>query len=109
MPRPQFTEEEYRRAEKEMGVKGKGAKKAADAIPGAVRSLHHIDDEDYLPPVNKEQARREAAAEEEAQKARDAEKQASDTSEGTLVEKKIPDASPISKAPLKDEQDRSNK
>lgn len=109
MPMPQFTEEDYRRAEKEMGVKGKGAKKAADAIPGAVRSLHHIDDEDYLPPVNKEQARREAAAEEEAQKARDAEKQASDTSEGTLVEKKIPDASPISKAPLKDEQDRSNK
>lgn len=109
MPMPQFTEEDYRRAEKEMGVKGKGAKKAADAIPGAVRSLHHIDDEDYLPPVNKEQARREAAAEEEAQKARDAEKQASDTSEGTLVEKEIPDASPISKAPLKDEQDRSNK
>ena len=109
MPMPHFTEEDYRRAEKEMGVKGKGAKMAADAIPGAVRSLHHIDDEDYLPPVNKEQARREAAAEEEAQKARDAEKQASDTSEGTLVEKKIPDASPISKAPLKDEQDRSNK
>lgn len=109
MPMPQFTEEDYRRAEKEMGVKGKGAKKAADAIPGAVRSLHHIDDEDYLPPVNKEQARREAAAEEEAQKARDAKKQASDTSEGTLVEKEIPDASPISKAPLKDEQDRSNK
>ena len=109
MPMPQFTEEDYRRAEKEMGVKGKGAKKAADAIPGAVRSLHHIDDEDYLPPVNKEQARWEAAAEEEAQKARDAKKQASDTSEGTLVEKKIPDASPISKAPLKDEQDRSNK
>ena len=57
MPVPQFTEEDYKAAEREMA--GKAAKKAAEedgtsstnaAMQGGiapVRSLHHIDDEDF--------------------------------------------------------------
>ena len=46
MPLPVFTEEDYRAAEKEYA--GKHPKKVAkSANAGKVRSLHHIDDEDY--------------------------------------------------------------
>lgn len=54
MPLPTFTEEDYRRAEKEMKAKNKGKKEesnyAAAADGRVYRSLHHIDDEDDLPP-----------------------------------------------------------
>ncbi len=46
MPLPKFTEEDYKAAEKEMlGKQPKKIEKSANA--GKVRSLHHIDDEDY--------------------------------------------------------------
>lgn len=46
MPLPKFTEEDYRAAEKEMyGKQPKKIVKSENA--GKVRSLHHIDDEDY--------------------------------------------------------------
>ena len=46
MPLPKFTEEDYKAAEKEMlGKQPKKIQKSANA--GKVRSLHHIDDEDY--------------------------------------------------------------
>ncbi|MBQ8409771.1 MAG: membrane protein insertase YidC [Clostridia bacterium] len=46
MPLPQFTEEDYKAAEKEMlGKQPKKIQKSENA--GKVRSLHHIDDEDY--------------------------------------------------------------
>ncbi len=46
MPLPQFTEEDYKAAEKELaGKQPKKIQKSANA--GKVRSLHHIDDEDY--------------------------------------------------------------
>jgi len=46
MPLPTFTEEDYRAAEKEMvGKQPKKIQKSENA--GKVRSLHHIDDEDY--------------------------------------------------------------
>lgn len=46
MPLPQFTEEDYKAAEREMyGKQPKKIQKSANA--GHVRSLHHIDDEDY--------------------------------------------------------------
>ena len=104
MPLPKFTEEDYKRAEKEMGVK-KAAKKVA--AQSGVRSLHHIDDEDYLPPVNREQARKEAAEAESkaAEKAQKDEEKAT----GEYTEKAKPEPSPIEKAPLKDEQDRDSK
>ena len=47
MPYPQFTEEDYRNAEKEM--KGKRVSKVPEGyVPGAreIRSLHHIDDDE---------------------------------------------------------------
>lgn len=46
MPLPQFTEEDYKAAEKELA--GKTPKKVQKSErAGTVRSLHHIDDEDY--------------------------------------------------------------
>ena len=46
MPLPQFTEEDYKAAEKELlGKQPKKIQKSENA--GKVRSLHHIDDEDY--------------------------------------------------------------
>ena len=53
MPIPQFTEDDVKAAEKEMKAKGYNTKKAA--LP-RVRSLHHIDDDDYdeLPEVESE-------------------------------------------------------
>ena len=46
MPLPKFTEEDYKAAEKEMA--GKQPKKITKSENvGKVRSLHHIDDEDY--------------------------------------------------------------
>ena len=46
MPLPVFTEEDYKAAEKELlGKQPKKIQKSANA--GKVRSLHHIDDEDY--------------------------------------------------------------
>jgi hypothetical protein len=50
MPLPTFTEEDYRRAEKEMKAKNKGKKEesnyAAAADGRVYRSLHHIDDDE---------------------------------------------------------------
>lgn len=45
MPLPTFTEEDYKKAAKEMAGKRVTVKKSERV--GAVRSLHHIDDEDY--------------------------------------------------------------
>ena len=54
MPLPVFTEEDYKRAEKEMKAKNKGKRDANNysaAPDGRVyRSLHRIDEEDDLPP-----------------------------------------------------------
>ena len=57
MPLPVFTEEDYKRAEKEMKGKAKHQKVVAGTVApdGRVyRSLHHIDDEDDLPPKGAE-------------------------------------------------------
>lgn len=56
MPLPQFTDEDIKRAEKEMKAKGYDTKRTE--LP-RVRSLHHIDDDDYdtLPEVEKDGAK----------------------------------------------------
>ena len=54
MPIPKFTDEDYKNAEKEMNGKKKPEKKKADNQNGEkkkVRSLHRIDDEDYVAPA----------------------------------------------------------
>ena len=47
MPLPKFTEEDYKAAEKEMFGKQAPKKIVKSDRAGTVRSLHHIDDEDY--------------------------------------------------------------
>lgn len=49
MPLPKFTDADYKAAEKELAAKEKGrpAKKPSGTRNPNVRSLHHIDDEDY--------------------------------------------------------------
>jgi len=61
MPLPQFTEEDYKAAAKELAGKAPRVEKSANA--GKVRSLHHIDDEDY--DDTREQALRRRALMEE--------------------------------------------
>ncbi|MBQ7172075.1 MAG: membrane protein insertase YidC [Clostridia bacterium] len=52
MPLPKFTEEDYKAAERQLAGKAPKKKKASDYDPDRPRprSLHHIDDEDELPP-----------------------------------------------------------
>lgn len=56
MPLPQFTEEDYKAAEKEMKARAKGqpTRSGATRTDGTKpRSLHHIDDDDELPTPKK--------------------------------------------------------
>ena len=69
MPIPTFTEEDYRAAEKEMNVKAEKLPKTKSGR--VVRSLHHIDDEDFADTAEAARKRREAL---EAQEAEDAAK-----------------------------------
>ena len=69
MPLPKFTEEDYKAAERELA--GKASKRSShDQSNGpkpGVRSLHHIDDDDYLPPVNKAEIAKEEETESAAE------------------------------------------
>jgi YidC/Oxa1 family membrane protein insertase len=67
MPFPVFTEEDYLAAEKELAGKAQKEKRAPSGR--VVRSLHHIDDEDFADTAEAGRARREAL---EAQAAEDA-------------------------------------
>jgi len=72
MPAPKFTEEDYKAAEKEMAAEdAKAGRKKSEKSGRVVRSLHHIDDEDFADTAEAGKARREAleaqaAADEEA-------------------------------------------
>ena len=95
MPLPKFTEEDYKAAEREVGVRGKGKSKVNHAVKtaleeantpavkskhaGAVRSLHHIDDEDF------EDTRERAERAKAAKEALDAEKQAQAREKGGKI------------------------
>ena len=91
MPLPQFTEEDYKAAEKELfGKQPKKIQKSANA--GNVRSLHHIDDEDYDEHGNY----CPKAAEEEAVEV-----------ENKTVEAKLPENKMTEGASLKDDSDKA--
>ena len=62
MPLPTFTEEDYKRAAKEMA--GKRVVKKSNSV-GSVRSLHHIDDEDFEDTRERALARKAAIEERE--------------------------------------------
>ena len=64
MPTPSFTEEDYKAAEKEMNVRVDKTPKTKSGK--VVRSLHHIDDEDFPDTAEKARARREALEAQEA-------------------------------------------
>ena len=84
MPLPVFTEEDYKAAEKEIGVRSKSSKekrlekrgseennapvKKSERV-GAVRSLHHIDDEDFEDTKERAERAKAAMAAFEAEKA----------------------------------------
>ncbi len=71
MPLPVFTEEDYKAAAREMAGKARPVKKSENV--GKVRSLHHIDDEDFDDTRERALARKaameEKEREEQAQKA----------------------------------------
>ena len=59
MPLPKFTEEDYKAAEKEIGTQTEKNAKVAKS-GRVVRSLHHIDDEDFEDTAEAARRRREA-------------------------------------------------
>ena len=63
MPLPQFTEEDYKAAAREMAGKKPKVQKSENA--GKVRSLHHIDDEDFDDTRERAMKQKEAIAERE--------------------------------------------
>jgi len=89
MPLPTFTEEDYKKAAKEMA--GKRPVKKTNSV-GSVRSLHHIDDEDFEDTRERALARKAAI---EAREAREQEEKAK--------------KSPFGAAPLKDENKKNAK
>ena len=93
MPVPVFTEEDYKAAEKEMNVRVEKTPKTKSGR--VVRSLHHIDDEDFADTAEAAKARREAL---EAQEAADAAKKAEAGKKGILS------AAPIKKDDKKEEK-----
>ena len=95
MPMPVFTEEDYKAAEKELSAKQPKKKSGANGISSSgkpVRSLHHIDDEDFEDTREKALERKRLIEEAEAEEKRRSEK-AKDKS--------------VSPAPLK--EDKKNK
>ena len=89
MPTPVFTEEDYKAAEKELNIRPDKTPRTKSGK--VVRSLHHIDDEDFPDTAEKARARREAL---EAQEAAEAE------------EKK---SSAVAEAPLKKDERKARK
>ena len=98
MPIPQFTEEDYKQAEKEMNVRAEKAPKASSGR--VVRSLHHIDDEDFPDTAPAAKARREAL---EAQEA------AQNTESGTDDKKRVIAAAPIKEDAPKPPREKKSK
>ena len=90
MPLPTFTEEDYKEAEKEILGKQQPKKIVKSANAGKVRSLHHIDDEDYDEKGNYRPVQPEPEKEE-------------------VAEEKIADNKMTEGASLKDETDKAEK
>ena len=62
-PIPKFTEEDYKEAERQAGLSERQKKKEAKENKKFVRSLHHIDDEEYIEKHKEERAELEAEKE----------------------------------------------
>lgn len=75
MPVPRFTDEDYKAAERELAGKKPKAGTAQNATMAPVRSLHHIDDEDFEDTRAQAEARKKLIAEAE-QKSKEAKENA---------------------------------
>ena len=97
MPLPKFTEEDYKEAERQANMSNKQRKREASGK--FVRSLHHIDDEEYI-----ERHKEDLAALEEAEKpvAKKEVKNTPDKNEGKTDAKDAP-------APIKNDEKGSYK
>lgn len=99
MPLPRFTEEDYKAAEKEMKARSKGqptrtgGTRTGDGTKP--RSLHHIDDDDELPPPTPKKADKKPAEKKEEVKEEPVKEVAPETT--------------VDQAPLKDETDKPQK
>ncbi|MBQ9783587.1 MAG: YidC/Oxa1 family membrane protein insertase [Clostridia bacterium] len=106
MPIPTFTEEDYKAAEKEMNARMEKAPKAKSGR--VVRSLHHIDDEDFADTAEKARKHKEALA---AQEAAEAEARKNAPTFGSLLSgvKKKEDKSEQSEQPEQKEKGKKSK
>lgn len=82
MPLPKFTEEDFKAAEKEVGAKPE--KISVQKSGRVVRSLHHIDDEDFEDTAEAARKHKEALAAQEAADA-EAKKQTAQKKRGVLA------------------------
>lgn len=100
MPLPKFTEEDYKAAEKEINAKApKNSPRSTGGSGKVVRSLHHIDDEDF------EDTRQKALERKAAEKAiLDAEKAKSEEKA-----EETDTTSALSMAPVKDDKKKDEK
>lgn len=90
-PYPKFTEEDYKAAEKAIGAEKKAKKKESDPNKPKVRSLHHIDDDEFEEIYGKK--KKESGAEsvvEKQEKAAVKEKEENKTEKIENKEKNIP-------------------
>lgn len=90
MPLPVFTEEDYKAAAREMAGKRPTVKKSANV--GKVRSLHHIDDEDFEDTREKALARKAAIEEKEREE-----------------QEKLAEKTPLAAAPIKKDNKKTKK
>lgn len=109
MPVPQFSEEDYKAAEKEMNNgKPVDAPRAKPASSGKVRSLHHIDDDDYDENGRLKESAAQSAPKQESAKASDSANETDASSAGGNAAQE--GNSPIDRAPLKkDDKKRDRK
>ncbi|MBO5939191.1 MAG: membrane protein insertase YidC [Clostridia bacterium] len=100
MPIPVFTEEDYKAAEKEMNVRADN--KPKNKSGKVVRSLHHIDDEDFADTAEKAKAHKAAL---EAQEAAEPKPQKSSLIQGAVIKE---DDKPERKSKKEKESDMEN-
>ena len=88
-PIPKFTEEDYKAAEKAVGA-NKKAKKEIDPNKPKVRSLHHIDDDDYEEIYGKKADKSKKSEKTEVKTVEEPEKKEEETTQETVLDEDIP-------------------
>lgn len=89
-PYPKFTEEDYKAAEKAVGSEKKEKKKINNGPKEGVRSLHHIDDDEFEEIYGKKNPKKEASTKATPQKVEKKEEETETETTETKNEKDIP-------------------